>query len=199
MGEAQRQRLSPEARKELLLDAAEDTFAAKGYTQSGLAEIADAAGVSKTLLYHYYPDGRSELYRAVVERLTATVLELVGEVASAPVSPARRLSRLIETLLSFFEANPAAYRLVVLEPWGSGDPSVIGQAAAVRMRLTAEVAGLLAGSGSAIADIEAGASATVGAVLQIAELRGSGSLDPERARVAADAFVSGGLARLGLL
>ena len=199
MGDPQRQRLSPAVRTELLLDAAEATFSAKGYTQSGLAEIADAAGVSKTLLYHYFPDGRPELYRAVVERRTAAVLALVREVTMAPVSPSRRVSRLIEALLDFFDAHPAAYRLVVLEPWGSGDPSVIGQAAAMRMRLTAAVAGLLAGSGRDVVDLEAGANAAVGAVLQVAELRASGALDADRARAVADEFVIGGLGRLGLL
>lgn len=196
MGEAQRQRLAPEARKVLLLDAAEATFAAHGYTQSGLAEIADAAGVSKTLLYHYYPDGRPELYREVVGRLAADVLDRMRAAAGAPVSPAHRLSRVVDALLGFFEEHPTAYRLVILEPWGSGDPSVIGQATAVRMRLATEVAGALASSGLAADDIAAASAAAVGALLQVVEAEASGAIDAERARSVADAFVQGGIDRL---
>lgn len=196
MGEAQRQRLAPEARRVLLLDAAESTFAAHGYTQSGLAEIADAAGVSKTLLYHYYPDGRPELYREVVERLAADVLDRVREAAGAPVSPARRFSSVVDALLAFFEEHPTAYRLVILEPWGSGDPSVIGQATAVRMRLASEVAGVLAASGLPADDIAAASAATVGALLHLVELEASGAIDAPRARSVADAFVQGGIAGL---
>jgi len=194
MGEAQRKRLAPEARKVLLLDAAEATFVARGYTQSGLAEIADAAGVSKTLLYHYYPDGRPELYREVVERLAAEVVDRLREAGGAPVAPARRLSRVVDALLAFFEEHPTAYRLIILEPWGSGDPSVIGQATAVRMRLASEVAGVLAASGLPSNDIAASSAAVVGALLHLVELQASGAIDAERARSVADAFIQGGLA-----
>ncbi|WP_366525497.1 TetR family transcriptional regulator, partial [Mumia sp.] len=48
MGEAQARRLAPEQRKALLIEAAQETFATRGYTQAGLAEVASLAGVSKT-------------------------------------------------------------------------------------------------------------------------------------------------------
>ena len=127
------------------------------------------------------------------------VLALVREVTTAPVSPSRRLSRLIEALLDFFDAHPAAYRLVVLEPWGSGDPSVIGQAAAVRMRLTVEVAGLLAGSGRDVADLEAGPTPRWAPCSRSPSCGHRACSTPTGPEPLADEFVIGGLERLGLL
>lgn len=199
MADGQRQRLAPEARRELLLDAAEEIFAANGYTQSGLAEIADRAGVSKTLLYHYYPDGRPELYRAVMARLVEGGLVAIGEAARAPLAPAKRVGRVIDALLSFFEDQPFAYRLIISEPWGSGDPSVISQAIWVRTRLASELAGILASANQSAERTTIGAVAAVGALLQICELRMSDQLDGEQARLTAGAFVRGGLAGLDLL
>ena len=82
----QSQRLAPAERRELLIDAAEQTFAARGYTQAGLAEVATLAGVSKTLLYHYFPDGRPELYSQVMERLVDQLAEVLADAVRAPTS-----------------------------------------------------------------------------------------------------------------
>ncbi len=135
MGEPSTRRLAPEERKALLVAAAEETFATRGYTQAGLAEVAVLAGVSKTLLYHYFPDGRPELYREVMERLVGEVVEAVQVAVRAPTTIERRLDALVTTLLGYFEERPDAYRLLILEPWGSGDPGVVAQAIAVRARL----------------------------------------------------------------
>lgn len=199
MGAAERKRLSPEARRELLLDAAEGIFATHGYTGSGLAEIAEAAAVSKTLLYHYFPDGRPELYRAVVTRLTAAALADLHDVARAPLSPRLRLRGLVDGLLAFFETHPAAYRLVILEPWGSGDVEVVGQATAVRARLAAELSMVLAGGGAPVADTVAVATASIGTILAVCEQRVVGTLDGEQARDLAEALLVDGLSGLGLV
>ena len=132
MGEPSTRRLAPEERKALLVAAAEETFAARGYTQAGLAEVATLAGVSKTLLYHYFPDGRPELYREVMERLVGEVVETVQAAVRAPTTTERRLAALVTTLIGYFDERPDAYRLLILEPWGSGDPGVVAQAIAVR-------------------------------------------------------------------
>jgi AcrR family transcriptional regulator len=199
MADAQRQRLAPEARKGLLLDAAQATFVEKGFAASGLAEIAEIAGVSKTLLYHYYPDGRPELYRAVVDRLRADLLPALTEAADAPVSPGRRVDRYVDGLLDFFAGHPGAPRLMLLEPWGSGDPTVVAQAVALRTRLTTDVAGILAGANQPAARISAAAAAVVGTLVQLCEEQVPSARNLETVRETAHAFVAGGLRELGLL
>ena len=43
MPEAQTRRLASQERRALLVEAAEETFATRGYTQAGLAEVATLA------------------------------------------------------------------------------------------------------------------------------------------------------------
>ncbi|HET9611252.1 MAG TPA: TetR/AcrR family transcriptional regulator [Acidimicrobiales bacterium] len=199
MAEAQARRLAPEERRALLIGAAEETFAARGYTQAGLAEVATLAGVSKTLLYHYFPDGRPELYREVMERLVGQVVEAVRSAVRTPTAPDRRLDDLVAALLAYFDDHPDAYRLLVLEPWGSGDPSVVGQAMAVRARLAGELNALLAPAGQPLPVTLAGGAAAMGALLHVCELAMADQVSREQAIEAAQRFLRGGLAALDLV
>lgn len=199
MAEAQARRLAPEERRALLIGAAEETFAARGYTQAGLAEVATLAGVSKTLLYHYFPDGRPELYREVMERLVGQVVEAVRSAVRTPTAPDRRLDDLVAALLAYFDDHPDAYRLLVLEPWGSGDPSVVGQAMAVRARLAGELNALLAPAGQPLPITLAGGAAAMGALLHVCELAMADQVSREQAIEAAQRFLRGGLAALDLV
>jgi AcrR family transcriptional regulator len=199
VGEAQTRRLAPQERRALLVAAAEETFASRGYTQAGLAEVATLAGVSKTLLYHYFPDGRPELYREVMERLVGEVVEAVQAAVRAPVSSERRLAALVEALLAWFEEHRDAYRLLILEPWGSGDPGVVGQAMAVRARLAGELSALLAAAGQPLPVTMTGGAAAMGALLHVCELRMAGQITSEQASDLAGRFVRAGLAGLDLI
>jgi AcrR family transcriptional regulator len=199
VGEAQTRRLAPEERRALLVTAAEETFAERGYTQAGLAEVATLAGVSKTLLYHYFPDGRPELYREVMDRLVGEVIDAVRAAVRRPLSPEQRLAALVAALLGYFGEHRDAYRLLVLDPWGSGDPSVVGQAIAVRARLAGELNGLLAPAGAPLPVTLAAGSAALGAVLHVCELWLAGQVTDAQALDVAQRFVSAGLDALDLL
>lgn len=191
--------MDPTARAALLVDAAAETFAARGYNRTGLAEIAAAAGVSKTLLYHYFPDGRPQLYREVMHRLAGDLVGRLRGALGAPVSTERRLAALVEAFLSFFAEEPAAFRLLILEPWGSGDPGVVGQAMAIRMRIGSELNSLLAGAGKPMAHTMAASAATVGSLLHVCELEMSGQITRDDAATIAAAYARGGLAALDLV
>lgn len=200
MGEAKpRVRMDAATRRALLLETAEAVFVEQGFTQSGLAEIAERAGVSKTLLYHYFPDGRPELYREVMSRMVNELVARLRQAVRAPVSAERRVSALAEQFLQFFADEPAAFRLLMLEPWGSGDPGIVGQAMAVRMRIGSELNALLAASGRPMSHTMAASAATVGCLLHVAELWMSGQIERDDAVQVAGDFVRGGLLNLGML
>ncbi|HEY8525253.1 MAG TPA: TetR/AcrR family transcriptional regulator [Acidimicrobiales bacterium] len=199
MREAQTQRLAPNERRALLVAAAEEIFATRGYTQAGLAEVAAQAGVSKTLLYHYFPEGRPELYREVMDRLAGEVVAAVRAATSTPTAPADRLDRLVAALVTHFTERPSSYRLLITEPWGSGEPSVVGQAVAIRARLARELNTLLAPAGEALAVTVGGGAAALGAVLHVCELQLAGQITGEEATDVAQRFVRGGLDALGLI
>lgn len=53
--------------REQLLDAAENVFRERGVGHASLAEVADAAGVTRGALYHHFAS-KAELFQAMVER-----------------------------------------------------------------------------------------------------------------------------------
>ncbi len=61
-------RLSRDERREQLVAAAMPVLARRGLRDYSLEEIAERAGVTRNLLYHYFPRGRRDVTLAVVER-----------------------------------------------------------------------------------------------------------------------------------
>src|SRR5690349_5876950 len=71
---AQRRRLSPEDRRNELLALGAQVFGQHPYDDVRIDEIAERAGVSRALMYHYFPDKRAffaAVVRAEGERLFA--------------------------------------------------------------------------------------------------------------------------------
>ena len=71
MGEPRR-RLSPDDRRNELLALGAEVFGQRPYDEVRIDEIAERAGVSRALMYHYFPDKRAffaAVVRAEGERL----------------------------------------------------------------------------------------------------------------------------------
>jgi AcrR family transcriptional regulator len=69
---ADRRRLSPEDRRSELLTLGAEVFGQRPYDEVRIDEIAERAGVSRALMYHYFPDKRAffaAVVRAEGERL----------------------------------------------------------------------------------------------------------------------------------
>ncbi|HEY0215039.1 MAG TPA: TetR family transcriptional regulator, partial [Cellulomonas sp.] len=47
--------LDPAERREALVDAAERTYAERGISRTTVSDVARAAGVTRGLVYHYFP------------------------------------------------------------------------------------------------------------------------------------------------
>ena len=73
-GASSRRRLSPEDRRSELLTLGAEVFGQRPYDEVRIDEIAERAGVSRALMYHYFPDKRAffaAVVRAEGERLFA--------------------------------------------------------------------------------------------------------------------------------
>ncbi|MCX7619315.1 MAG: TetR/AcrR family transcriptional regulator [Acidimicrobiales bacterium] len=192
-----RTRLHPETRKELLRAEARRVFAERGYALSGLAEIAERAGVNKRLLYYYYPDGRPELFTAVMADLTAELLEVVRTAVSAPVNTARRVERLVDALVGFFEQQPDAFNLLFRDPFGVRETEVVQEAVAVQSELARELAKLFAHGGIPPLTLVGITSGTLAYVLRVIELNVTGELDREATVDACLTCILGVMSQLG--
>jgi AcrR family transcriptional regulator len=77
----------PNATQQLILDAAERLFSERGYAAVKLQDIAKAVEMRHASLYYYAPEGKEQLYVAVMERnfkrhgdgLTSAIIEAGGD------------------------------------------------------------------------------------------------------------------------
>lgn len=82
-----------------LLDAASEVFASKGYHAAAMDDIADAAGVSKPVLYQHFPS-KLDLYLALLDQSCERLVEVVeGALASTDANA----DRVIATVAAFYE------------------------------------------------------------------------------------------------
>lgn len=91
-------RMSSEQRSTQLVEAALDIVAADGYAALTLDSVAERAGVTRNLTYHYFPRGRIDLVLAVADRAGR---ELTEGWQTDPEVPIER--RLAENFARFFE------------------------------------------------------------------------------------------------
>jgi AcrR family transcriptional regulator len=68
-------RMSSEDRRDQLAGAAVEIVAAGGWTGLTLDAVADRAGITRNLIYHYFPRGRLDLFLAAVDRAGQTLTE----------------------------------------------------------------------------------------------------------------------------
>jgi AcrR family transcriptional regulator len=172
-------RKNRETRHAEIVATAREVFAANGYAQSGLAEVASAAKVSKGLLYHYFPEGRPQLFVSVIEELVTELQVQLRQASKGPFSSRTRMSHMLGALFAFFDENPAAYRLLFRDPWVTHDDTVEAAAIATRAQFTSDLTALLAGSASPPDELLAASSGILGFALANVDLCLAGQLEPE--------------------
>ena len=70
-------RLSATARREQILDVALEVFGRAGFHGASMNDVADAAGVTKPVLYQHF-DSKRELYRALRPAWDAVSFEQIS-------------------------------------------------------------------------------------------------------------------------
>lgn len=185
-------RMRPDDRRAEILDVARRLLLESGYAAVGLAEIATAGAVSRPSVYRYFPEGRTDVFVAVVESLGEELRDRLRYAGQAPFSPARRLEQVLAALFAFFDETPDAYRLLFRDVWAVGDVAAEDASRAIRALLTAELAAVLVDGGVTDADeVTAASNAVLGAALATIELTVAGAVDPEQAwRVTCDLAVA---------
>jgi AcrR family transcriptional regulator len=117
---ATRSRLSNDARREQLLAAGAELLGRRPYDEVSIGEIAAAAGVSKGLLYHYFPT-KKDFVLAALRRGERELGELTAPDPGLP--PAEQLDAALDRFLDFVEQHAAAY-MAIFRSRGSGDPEI---------------------------------------------------------------------------
>lgn len=111
--------LGPERRRPQVLDAALELFLEHGYDGTSMAAVADAAGVTKPVVYACYPS-KDELFRALLHREEERILgEIQAAFADVDLSdPEATLTEGLTGFLRAVAASPDVYKLIFLGEGG---------------------------------------------------------------------------------
>ena len=97
--------------REAILRHAARLFALRGYIGTTMNQVAEAAGLSKASLYHYYRDKYALLVEIAVGHVT-TLEALVDEVRAQQRPPADAVRHLIERIIDEYADAQDAHRVL---------------------------------------------------------------------------------------
>jgi AcrR family transcriptional regulator len=189
---ADRTRLDPEVRRELILDAAEEVFRNRPASEVTFEAVADAAGVSRALVYNYFGD-RSGLLAAVELRSLQRLDQSLRAALDPTRSPSQQLRPLAQVYRELARTDGSTWR-VLASFGGDRHPSV----RAARRNRIENLAACWGGD-----DLARVAAQTVTAMLEAAargddDVDTDESIDPVWAREAVCRILEDGLERAGV-
>jgi AcrR family transcriptional regulator len=100
------QRLAVDERRRRLLDLGAELFARHSYAELSMSAIARAAGISKALLYHYFPS-KQAYFVATLQQQADELGRLVA--ADPALPPAEQVMRSLDAFLGWVEDNAEGY------------------------------------------------------------------------------------------
>ena len=101
-----------ELQRDAMLATAARLFAERGYPTASVAELAQALGVSKALLYHYYRD-KEQLLFDIADRYLDGLLLLIAQIDDRHLPARQHLRTLIEGFMRAYEHSGAHHRVLV--------------------------------------------------------------------------------------
>jgi AcrR family transcriptional regulator len=132
-------RLTSEERREHLLHAGVELLGRHGTADISIDEIAEAAGVSKGLLYHYFPTKAD---------FVVAVLRHSYDELTARMDQATDLDATLDAFLGYVEERATGFVAVLNARTSAGDPAVrvvLEEQRAARVAGMVDLAALLAG------------------------------------------------------
>ena len=116
--EPARLRLDVDERRRRLVALGLDLFSSRAYDDVSIDELAEAAGISKGLLYHYFPT-KKDFYVAIVRAAAEQLLERTGRATAG--EPMARLRAGLDEYLHHVGAHRRAYTALLRSGVGSDD------------------------------------------------------------------------------
>jgi AcrR family transcriptional regulator len=130
-------RLPPAERRQQLIDSALSIAAQEGYENLAFEKVANRAGVTRNLVYHYFPDGRQELLEAAVHRAGEQLSS--GWVTDPEIPLAERLAANLNRMIDHAAEPTDAWQLY-RQGRGTVDPKLLEIARQYRERVIDSIA-----------------------------------------------------------
>lgn len=104
-------RMPRDQRRVQLLDAASEVFTIRGYHAAAMDDIAEAAGVSKPVLYQHFAS-KLELYLALLDSSCDSLVDVVQEAIASTDDNADRVVAAMGAFYEFVSSASGEFRLV---------------------------------------------------------------------------------------
>lgn len=130
--QAVRKRLEVDERREQLLELALEMFGSRTYDEISIDEIAKAAGISKGLLYHYFPSKRA-FYVAALQTASQQLIDETDVGDELPMGP-ERMQRALRAFVHYVDNHRIPFSALLRGGVGS-DPEVRRIVGDTRQRL----------------------------------------------------------------
>jgi AcrR family transcriptional regulator len=127
-------------RRQVILAAAEEVFARGGYHGVSLDEIAQAAGVSKALIYEHF-ESKRDLHASLLQDHVAEIFRRLEANAETGATGEERLRGGVDAFLSFVEEHREAWRALFRD---AADPEVADLVERIQAQATGVIAALMA-------------------------------------------------------
>src|SRR3954469_3784151 len=103
---AARVRMTPDSRREQLLDLGVRLLSTRSLDELSIEVFAEEAGISRGLLYHYFGN-KQDFHRAVVRHAADDLIRVTAPVPEG--GPLERLARSLDAYVGYVQANYAGY------------------------------------------------------------------------------------------
>lgn len=134
-------RLPREERRRQLLGAAQQVFTEQGYHRASMDEIAEAASVSKPVLYQHFP-GKRELFLDLFSTHVDALTERLDHVLRTAENNRERVLATVQVYFAFVDRPDRAHRMV-FDSGLSHDPQVTAQLQALTEGLAVPTAQII--------------------------------------------------------
>ncbi len=108
--------------RDLILDAAERLFAARGVGETALRDVAREAGVTRSLIHHHF-GSKEGLWQAALDRRFAAYVKLQHGVLDRPDLDSDDFADSLRSMFAFLASQPAVSRLQAWSNAGAGGGS----------------------------------------------------------------------------
>jgi AcrR family transcriptional regulator len=111
---ARKQAPDYEERRDAIVEQAAELFADKGFLGASVADLAQACGASKSLIYHYYPSKEDILFEVMDSHLVK-LAEASTEVAGSGLPAAAALKELSRRFMRLYVGAAARHKVLLNE------------------------------------------------------------------------------------
>jgi TetR/AcrR family transcriptional regulator, fatty acid metabolism regulator protein len=107
-------RVAPVDKRRLILDAAVNVFATRGFHHCRVSDVADEAGVAYGLVYHYF-DSKEEILNTLFLERWDVMLEAISEIDARDLPVREKLYSIAGFIIDSYSHNPDVMKVIIVE------------------------------------------------------------------------------------